>query len=219
MTPSEPWRRSPPSAPKQPAPEHGIRVHKIGSTWWGKRWIEALEDLSGDYANRLSRDRSYARQGRVHDLEIAAGQVRASVTGSPVQPYEVALEIERLEEACWRRAMTAMAAEARFVAELLAGRMPEAIDEAFRVAGGSLLPVEERELETRCSCSDWANPCKHVAALHYVLGEAFEEAELRLPGTPRRTGGRLPSRARRPPSGGRDARRRRSHCRPGCSGG
>lgn len=67
-----------------------------------------------------------------------------------------------------------MAAEARFAAELLAGEMPRAIDDAFRAAGASLFPLEETELTTSCSCPDWANPCKHVAATHYVLGDALD---------------------------------------------
>ena len=164
----------PPAPPKQPPPEHGIKVKKIGTTWWGQRWIEALEKLSWEYANRLARGRTYARAGRVHDLEISPGKVSARVTGSRPTPYEVTLRLRSLSAVAWARALAAMAKEAIFAAQLLAGEMPKDIDRAFRAAGVSLFPVKGHDLKTECSCPDWANPCKHIAATHYVLGEAFD---------------------------------------------
>src|SRR6059036_1628093 len=67
-----------------------------------------------------------------------------------------------------------MANQAVFAAELLAGEMPKEIDQAFRASGRSLFPAKVKDLQTACSCPDWANPCKHVAATHFVLGEAFD---------------------------------------------
>jgi len=164
----------PPAPPKQPPPAHGIKVKKIGTTWWGQRWIEALEKLSWEYANRLTRGRTYARAGRVHDLEIASGKVSARVTGSRPTPYTVTLHMGGLSATAWAKALAAMAKEAIFAAQLLAGEMPRDIDRAFRAAGVSLFPVKRGDLKTECSCPDWANPCKHIAATHYVLGEAFD---------------------------------------------
>src|SRR4029079_14567036 len=74
----------------------------------------------------------------------------------------------------WQRAIAALAERAQFSAELLGGEMPKAIDEAFRAAGTRLFPETRAELETECNCPDWGNPCKHVAATHYVLGEALD---------------------------------------------
>ncbi len=173
----EPWDGYswyPPAPPKLPPPAHGIKVKKIGTTWWGQRWIEALEKFSWEYANRLTRGRTYARAGRVHDLEIVAGRVSARVTGSRPTPYEVTLHMRGLPAAAWARALAAMARKAIFAAQLLAGEMPKDIDRAFRAAGASLFPVKRNDLSTECSCPDWANPCKHIAATHYVLGEAFD---------------------------------------------
>ena len=164
----------PPAPPKQPPPAHGIKVKKIGTTWWGQRWIEALEKLSWEYANRLMRGRTYARAGRVHDLEAVSGTVSARVTGSRPTPYTVTLRLRRLPAAAWAKALAAMAKEAIFAAQLLAAEMPKDIDRAFRAAGVSLFPVKQGDLTTECSCPDWANPCKHIAATHYVLGEAFD---------------------------------------------
>lgn len=168
-------RKLPKSKPKQPPPKHGIKVRRFGVTWWGQRWIEALEHLSREYLTRLGRGRLYAREGRVHDLSIAPGLVNALVTGSEIEPYVVRLRIAVLPPASWQKAIEAMSKQAVFAAELLSGRMPKTIDEAFRSAGHSLFLVKQREIEADCTCDDWVNPCKHVAALHYVLGEAFDK--------------------------------------------
>jgi uncharacterized Zn finger protein len=165
---------NPENLPRRPPPEHGIKVRQIGATWWGMRWIAALEKLSANYQNRLARGRAYARAGRVHDLRIAPGQVTAHVTGSRKTPYKVMLRIAMLDNRAWNRAIAEMSRQALFAAELLAGQMPREIDSAFRAAGRSLFPASERDLKTSCSCPDYANPCKHVAAMHYVLAEAFD---------------------------------------------
>ncbi|HEY6323158.1 MAG TPA: hypothetical protein VJA16_16555 [Thermoanaerobaculia bacterium] len=168
------WSPYPHAAPKLPPPKRGIKVAKIGATWWGQRWIEALERLSGQYSSRLGRGRTYARAGRVHDLEVAPGKVAARVTGSHPNPYQVTLSIAKLPKQAWEAAIERMAQQAVFAAELLAGQMPQDIDIAFQAAGTSLFPAKPIDLQTACTCPDWANPCKHVAATHYVLGEAFD---------------------------------------------
>lgn len=161
-------------APKKPPPARGIRMKKAGTTWWGLRWIDALENvLSGD-SGRLARGRTYARAGRTHDLVIQGGRVAAQVTGSRATPYKITIELTQLGEAAWKKAIDGMARKAQFSAELLAGRMPQEIDEVFRAAGVSLFPKRRAELKTSCSCPDWGDPCKHVAATHYVLGEALD---------------------------------------------
>ena len=183
MTPREPdwrdswepfWRDYPSPPVKLPPPAHGIKVKKFGSTWWGQRWIAALERLGGGYASRLGRGRSYARQGRVHDLHIARGAVVARVTGTRTTPYEIELHLAPLDAKAWERAIGVMAGKARFAAALLAGEMPRDIDEAFGEIHTSLFPTRERDLVTSCTCPDWVNPCKHVAAVHYVLGDALD---------------------------------------------
>ncbi len=175
MSRDDRWRAYRKASPRRPPPERGIKVKKIGATWWGQRWIDALEHLSREYSNRLARGRTYARAGRVHDLDVKPGRVTARVTGSRATPYKVTLRIALLEAAAWEKAIGAMAKQALFAAELLAGHMPREIDSAFRASGRSLFPATERDLQTDCSCPDWANPCKHVAAAHYVLGEAFDQ--------------------------------------------
>lgn len=165
------WYDSP---KKRPPPKRGVRVKQAGTTWWGKRWIEALERMSTQYANRLVRGRSYARGGRTHDLVVQPGVVRALVTGTRATPYEVCIDIKCLSDAVWDKAISVMAQEARYTAALLAGEMPADIDAAFGKGRATLFPARASDLETSCTCPDWANPCKHVAAAHYVLGEALD---------------------------------------------
>ncbi|HEY8944485.1 MAG TPA: SWIM zinc finger family protein [Polyangiaceae bacterium] len=162
------------SAPKQPPPEQGVRMKKAGTTWWGQRWIGALEEVLRGDAARLARGRTYARAGRTHDLLVTSGKVTAKVTGSRATPYDIAIGLVRLGEDTWDHAIEGMAQKAQFSAELLAGQMPKEIDEVFRAAGASLFPQQRSDLKTSCSCPDWGDPCKHVAATHYVLGEALD---------------------------------------------
>jgi uncharacterized Zn finger protein len=161
-----------PKSAKRPPPQHGIKVQKMATTWWGQRWIKSLEQFSRDYLSRLGRGRTYARAGRVHDLTIGPGLVTAIVTGS--EEYDVSLRMDVFTTAEWNAAIKIMSREARYAAELLAGQMPADIDSVFRRGKRSLFPSKSHDLETDCSCPDWASPCKHVAAMHYVLGEAFD---------------------------------------------
>jgi len=161
-------------APKAPPPERGIRMKQAGTTWWGQRWIEALERvLRGDSA-RLARGRTYARAGRTHDLVVKDGKVTAKVTGSRATPYKITIQLTELDASVWKRAIEGLSRKAQFSAELLAGQMPQGIDEVFVEAGASLFPQVRADLMTGCSCPDWGDPCKHVAATHYVLGEALD---------------------------------------------
>jgi uncharacterized Zn finger protein len=161
-------------APRRPPPERGVRIKKSGSTWWGRRWIEALEKMSSAYSNRLPRGRAYARAGRAHDFEVNAGYVTAHVTGSRLQPYVVTIRLRELTPSAWDGVIRALAAKAEYAALLLRGEMPEDVDLAFESAGASLFPRAANDLITSCSCPDVANPCKHVAATHYVLGAALD---------------------------------------------
>ncbi|HRI71572.1 MAG TPA: SWIM zinc finger family protein [Polyangium sp.] len=167
------WGWSKPK-PKKPPPAHGLKVKKAGATWWGQRWIQALVHVLEADRGRLLRGRAYARAGRTHDLVIKGGQVTAKVTGSQRKPYEIKIQLDKLDADKWNKAIAGMAAKAQFSVELLAGQMPQRIDEVFREANASLFPQKKAEIKTSCSCPDWGDPCKHVAATHYVLGEAFD---------------------------------------------
>jgi uncharacterized Zn finger protein len=141
--------------------------------WWAERWIKSLERITD--AGRLRRGRSYARGGQVLSIEESKGKIQARVQGSRPKPYQITIQLQALSDDQWRAVIEALSERAIFTAQLLAGEMPKEIEEAFTAAGLSLLPASSAELETNCSCPDWANPCKHVAAVHYILGEQFDE--------------------------------------------
>jgi uncharacterized Zn finger protein len=144
----------------------------FGESWWAKRWIAVLESF--DLGARLSRGRSYARKGQVMNVDISKGTVKAKVQGSSSRPYRITIEIKALAERDWKKLAQALSAEAVFAAKLLAGEMPQEIEQVFKRAGLSLFPAKLRDLETDCSCPDWSNPCKHIAAVYYLLGEEFD---------------------------------------------
>jgi uncharacterized Zn finger protein len=146
---------------------------KIGQSWWAAAWIAALERFTDP--SRLTRGRSYARSGQVLSLDETANTVRARVQGSRPTPYVVTITLKPLTDAQWEQAIAAMAGQAAYAAQLLAGEMPQDIDEAFVDAGMSLFPVSAADLKTACTCPDSANPCKHIAATHYILSEQLDD--------------------------------------------
>ena len=159
------------------ATDDGIKARsqqgRFAKNWWAMRWIEAMERVVDK--GRLSRGRSYARRGQVLSIEETRGGIVAQVQGSRPKPYKVTIQVNPLSDPQWDLVIDALTQQALFTAQLLAGEMPRDVDQAFRNAGVSLFPAKRGDLVTSCSCPDWANPCKHVAATHYILGERFDE--------------------------------------------
>jgi len=168
------WGYFPPSRPR-PA-KGGIKARSrrgaFGATWWGKRWIEVLGQFG--WGARLDRGRRYARMGQVLDFTLTPGIVTARVQGSRPKPYTVRIALRPLAPAAWTRVTKALSGQAVFSAALLSGEMPEGVEDLFRKAKAPLFPRSGDDFEMDCSCPDWANPCKHVAAVHYILGEALD---------------------------------------------
>jgi uncharacterized Zn finger protein len=144
----------------------------IGETWWSKRFVGVLESF--DMGARLTRGKSYARKGQVISIDVKPGVVQARVQGSFSEPYDVSIKLLPLSTKEWDKAIAAMASKAVFSARLLSGEMPQTIEEAFSDCGISLFPKKGADLETDCSCPDWSNPCKHIAAVYYLLAEQFD---------------------------------------------
>lgn len=140
--------------------------------WWATRWIQAMERVMD--RGRLQRGRTYARKGQVLSLEEGKGKITAKVQGSRRTPYKITIELTPLSERDWRKVLTALAERPYFVAQLLAGEMPQEIEEAFKAVKLDLFP-SKRELKQACNCPDWADVCKHLAAVHYILAERFDE--------------------------------------------
>lgn len=150
------------------------RPRAVGTTWWGQRWITVLEHGSRDGVTRLGKGRAYARDGHVHGLEIKPGMVRATVTDDELDSHLVTLKLGAFDAKTWQRILQQMSGQALFAAELLNGVMPKDIERVFRSVGKSLFPSDTHEIDADCSCEDWSSPCRHVAATHYVLGEALD---------------------------------------------
>ena len=164
-------------APSIPLPARGgIRAHsRIGefaTSWWGRRWIQTLESFQ--VRSRLNRGRSYARRGQVLHLEIANHKVSATVQGSTPIPYNVTIELRRIPTAQWRKVGKAMASKVAIAARLMAGVLPPEAEECFAEAGVALFPARDADLITSCDCLDFSNPCKHIAAVYYLLAEHFD---------------------------------------------
>ena len=126
-------------------------------------------------SGRLSRGRSYARKGQVLSIDETQDRIVARVQGSRPTPYKISIKINHLTDAEWDKVIDALAEQAIFTAQLLAGEMPQDIEQAFEQAKVSLFPSRRGDLTTDCSCPDYSNPCKHIAAAHYILGERFDE--------------------------------------------
>jgi uncharacterized Zn finger protein len=166
--------RYPKSRPRQA--KGGIKSQAkrgaFGQSWWAQRWIGVLESF--DIGARLGRGRSYARGGQVLSIDIDKGKVKAQVQGSRPKPYAITITIQALSRSEWKKLANALSGQAIFAAKLLAGEMPQDIEQVFTEAGLSLFPQKSQDLETDCSCPDWSNPCKHIAAVYYLLGEEFD---------------------------------------------
>ncbi|MFL6104005.1 MAG: SWIM zinc finger family protein [Actinomycetes bacterium] len=162
-----------PPLDRRPAAGTRRRRPGFGLTWWGEAWVTALEQRARLDPNRLPRGRSYARGGTVGELTIAPGEVAAAVQGRRARPYQVRMRVRVLDAGEWDRVLDAIAAQIGHAAALLDGELlPEVADDVRR-AGTDLLPGPG-ELQPRCSCPDWADPCKHAAAVCYLVAGALD---------------------------------------------
>ncbi len=148
---------------------------KYGKTWWGNAWVEALEKIDCD-TNRLPRGRSYASGDKVSHIEITTkGNIKAKVKGTRPRPYKIEIglkkfckeEVEIIKELIENNPLLA--------SELSMGKLPESLLELLKEQEVYLLPVSWSDIATQCSCPDWANPCKHLAAVYYILANEIDK--------------------------------------------
>lgn len=144
-----------------------------GREWWAQRWIDVLESFG--WIRRLARARNYAREGHVLALDFRGSKVHALVQGTAPEPYKVSLSLDPFDEEQWQYVIESLSQQAIFSAKLLAGEMPQNIEEVFTSNGLSLFPFTKFDIHSKCSCPDPANPCKHIGAVYYVLGDRFSE--------------------------------------------
>ncbi len=145
----------------------------FGTTWWGRAWVEALEQRAKLDPNRLPRGRTYARKGTVSELHFGAGAMTARVRGSRPEPYRVTITMRTFTDGEWDTLLGVVGTQLGHAAALLDGELPGALTEQAREAGVDLLPGPG-DLRPRCSCPDSANPCKHVAAVYYLVADEVD---------------------------------------------
>lgn len=169
------WRYYENRSPK--AVEDGIEAQSkrgdIGEEWWSRQFVDVVESYSK--SNRITRGKRYARKGQVVDLTVETGVVSATVQGSRPDPYEITIRGDALTEESWTEIEQEMAEQAAYAAQLLAEEMPADIETVFEACDMSLFPESYRDMQTNCTCPDSANPCKHIAAVFYILAEQFDE--------------------------------------------
>jgi uncharacterized Zn finger protein len=141
--------------------------------WWVQKWLDLLDSYR--FKKRLERARIYAREGNVLKIEFKQAQVLAEVQGTEEEPYKITLSLDAFSNEDWNYVIEIMAQKAIFSAQLLAGEMPEDIEQVFIASGLSLFPFSLSDIRSRCSCPDKANPCKHIGAVYYQLGDRFSE--------------------------------------------
>jgi len=145
----------------------------IARTWWGKAWNENLERYA-DYENRIGRGRSYVRHGAVLDLQVREGEIAALVQGSRAKPYEITITIKKLNKDAWKCITSSCEGMIDSLAELIEGKFPKSMADVFMRQGTGLFPAP-KEITLHCSCPDWAEMCKHVAASLYGVGARLDE--------------------------------------------
>lgn len=155
-------------------------MSKFTRTWWGKKFIEAIESFSD--AGRLSRGRAYATNGKVLNFAIKDGTVSAQVRGS-VNPYygvykeplySTTIKFQAISPAKWAAAIALIASKSGLISRLMLNEIPETIEDTFSQIGLNLLPHNRKEFEFHCSCPDWGNPCKHLAGLYYLVAAELD---------------------------------------------
>jgi uncharacterized Zn finger protein len=145
----------------------------IDREWWTQQWLDLINTYR--FKKRLERGWQYAREGKVLSIKFPDREVIAIVQGSEPKPYQVSLGLDTLSDEDWEYVIENMSQRAIFSAKLLAGEMPHNIEDVFAAAGKTLFPLSLSDIRSRCSCPDPKNPCKHISAVYYLLGDRFGE--------------------------------------------
>ncbi|MGC8515855.1 MAG: SWIM zinc finger family protein [Thermoplasmata archaeon] len=165
----------PPSTPRKT--EGGMKIKskrgEIGGKWWSKRLLSILSSYG--WSGRLDRGRRYARSGQVLRINIGNGRVQAEVQGSRSTPYKVEIVFPLAGERSWKEIFSYLKEKPEIISHMLTGELLPEVEEAFRKAKSPIFPEKPSEITMNCDCPDYANPCKHIAAVFYVLADNLDE--------------------------------------------
>ena len=163
-----------PSKPKKAT--GGIKAHtrrgEIGSKWWSRKLIDVLKSYG--WESRLSRGARYARAGQVIKINIDKGRVEAYVQGSRSRPYHIKIEFPVISEEQWKNIFKMLEEHKEVISELLNGNVPLDLEDLLETINTSLFIKKPEDIEMSCTCPDYAVPCKHIAAVFYILAENFD---------------------------------------------
>ncbi len=175
-TEGDPWRGGFPAS-KPIRTDNGIATRKqrgaMAESWWSGRLTELLDSYG--LGGRMERGRRYARQGQLVSFAVEPGAVNAQVQGSRRDPYDVTVRFARLTDPQWEEVQRAIESTLQIPARLLAGEVPAELESVFERVGVDLLPRRWTDLDASCSCPDFGNPCKHIAAVLYVLADKLDD--------------------------------------------
>lgn len=149
-----------------------VEGREIAKTFWGRSWCKHLENFS-DFANRLPRGRTYARNGSVIHLDITSGRIDAMVSGSDL--YQIEITIDKLTTKAWKQLCGECTGSVTSMIDLLQGRMPEEIITTLTNPQTGLFP-RSNQIHMNCDCPDWASLCKHLAAVLYAIGNRLDHS-------------------------------------------
>lgn len=144
----------------------------FGKTWWGNEWLRSLTNI--DYANRIPRGARYARNGSVKKIVINDNVIEAKVQGSRRTPYSVTIKVDKFSAKETEALMDGILAHPAIVAELLNRKLSPAVNDIAKENRLKVFPTSWRDLGMNCSCPDWAVPCKHIAAVIYMVGQEID---------------------------------------------
>ncbi|MFK0570400.1 SNF2 helicase-associated domain-containing protein, partial [Endozoicomonas sp.] len=146
---------------------------QYGKTWWGEQWLKALNGI--DYSNRLPRGRRYAGNGSVKRIEVSGSSAEADVQGSRRTPYKVEVRLPGFSTTNQKKIVAAISQNPAVLARLLNRQLPEQTLALLSQQGISVFPGNWKDMNARCSCPDWAVPCKHIAAVIYLVANEIDK--------------------------------------------
>ncbi|MFP4091791.1 MAG: SNF2-related protein [Cyclobacteriaceae bacterium] len=148
-------------------------IKQFGITWWGKQWLNALSHI--DYSNRLPRGKSYARNGKAHDIKIKGTDISALVDGSRPRPYKVSVHLPAFSKTEQQEVMNTITSNPVFLSSLLARKLPPDLAQVLERHRIQLFPRSWNDMQASCSCPDYAMPCKHIAAVIYLIANEIDK--------------------------------------------
>jgi uncharacterized Zn finger protein len=158
---------------KKPKAAPGATRKNYGVTWWGKQWLQVFENI--DFNNRLPRGKTYANNGLVYDLAIKGNTITAKVEGSMNKPYKVTIQVPAFTKVAQSNLIRSITDNPLFLAKLLNREIPPELNDACEQQNIHIFPKSWHEMNGSCSCYDWAIPCKHMAAVVFLVANEIDK--------------------------------------------